>query len=194
MAQLSPRRPRPWWADRVEARELLQLAAGDPAAAPEGDRPPAVRGILGGPAQRRRQVLPTPPRRERPPDLEASALGMSLYGARRAVPTVDQLLAPASRAPADVAGTKLRYAPQEARAALVAGIRVRRSATSAGLTYEVQLLRAGATLTLYDAGNADLTVDAPLILQPGDELRVEVLTAGAAGTELVSHFSVAERN
>lgn len=185
----TPRRA--WWAGRIDVAEIID--AGAIAAAPQWPAPPIVGGILGGPAQRRRDRLPSPPRRDRPADLEASATGLELYGPRRAVPMPHQLIGPAARTPADTAGTKLTYRPLDARGALVRSVRVHLPAASAGLVCEVQLVRAGATLPLYaSAAGAALTVDAPIALQPGDELRVAVTTAGAAGTELVAHMAVEE--
>lgn len=139
---------------------------------------------------KRRGQLPTPPRRERPPDLEATAAGVAIYGPRRAVPMPFQLVGPMARVPADTTGVKLAYTPLEARAARITGIRIRRSAASVGLTYEVQVARGGVSAVVpYAAGDADLEALGQLVLQPGDELRVVVLTAGAAGTEL--HIAIA---
>lgn len=184
-------RPRRWWEGRATVAEIL--AAGDEAARPTWPRPPLVRGVLGGQQQRRRQELPSPPRRERPPDLETTAIGVDLYGARRAVPWPFAEVGPASTVPADATGTALSYKPLEGRSARVRGIRVNRSAASAALVYQVQLLRAGATHVLYAVTDADLTVEAPITLQPGDELRVAIVTAGAAGTTITSHLSIEER-
>lgn len=184
-------RPRPPWWRRVEVVELLELEAGNPAARP---RSQLVRqgGIIVGPAARRRAAAgsPVPPRRERPPDLEATAQGVQLYGPRRAVPAPYQLAGPTSSTPADTTGTKLAYRPLEGRPARVTGIRLHLPAASAGMVAAVQLLRGGATHELYrTAAGGELEVDTDLVLEPGDELRVEVLTAGAAGTTLVSHIS-----
>jgi hypothetical protein len=145
--------------------------------------------------RRRRHTdqLPVPPVRDRPADLEANAIGRQLYGQAVAIPAPDQLLGPTTRTPADTVGTKLSYKPLEGRTAQVAGVRVNRSATSAGLTYELQLIRAGRTYPLYVLGNVDLEVERVTVLEPGDELRIEVTGAGAAGTELISHFAVAQR-
>ena len=149
-------------------------------------------GIIVGPAARRRAAAgsPVPPRRERPPDLEATAQGVQLYGPRRAVPAPYQLAGPTSSTPADTTGTKLAYRPLEDRPARVTGIRLHLPAASAGMVAAVQLLRGGATHELYrTAAGGELEVDTDLVLEPGDELRVEVLTAGADGTTLVSHIS-----
>jgi hypothetical protein len=194
MAELERnQRTRPWWAGRVEAREIVDLAAGDPAAAPRWQAAPSVRGILGGRAQRRRLEVLTPERRPPSPDLEATAQGIELYGARRAVPAGDQLLGPSSLTPATTAGTKLSYKPLEGRAAYVDGVHVTRSAAAAALAYQLQLLRGGLIYVLRAVGDADLDVATPITLQPGDELRVEVLTPTAAAVTLTSHFSVRQR-
>lgn len=184
---------RPWWAGRVEVREILELEAANPAARPRSSQVTRIGGLINGPAARRRAAVgqPTPPRRDRPVDLEATAEGVALYGPRRAVPAPFALAGPASSAPADTTGTKLTYRPLEGRAAKVTGIRLHLPAASAGLEVAVQLLRGGATLELYrTAAGGELEVTTPLVLEQGDELRVEVLTAGAAGTSLVSAFAV----
>lgn len=182
-------RRRPWTFGRATVERVME--PGDAAAAPDVERT-RIGGLIGGPAQRRRAKVgqPTPPRRERPPDLEATAQGVQLYGARRAVPAPYQLAGPASVTPADTTGTKLSYRPLEGRPAKVTGIRVNLPAPSAGLAYAVQLLRGGNVLQLYQATAADLEVATALVLEPGDELRVEVTTAGAAGTTMVSAFAV----
>lgn len=188
MAELERnQRTRPWWANRVEARELLELSAGDPAAAPEWERPQVVRGILSGPAQRRRQAVGAmlPVRRERPVDLEGTAQGETLYGARRAVGSPYRLMGPGARVPADSLGVKLRYAPLEGRAARVTGIRCQRvagGALAAG-TLRVQVARGSIILPLYVLAATDTAIATPFVLQPGDELQFEQTIAGDAGAE-----------
>jgi hypothetical protein len=183
--------PSPRWR-RIDPEELMavQAATAAPPRARDG-RPVPGALVMDGPNVRRHtDALPQPPRRERPPDLEANAVGRALYGPRQRGDHA--LVGPLSRSPASVAGTKLSYRPLEGRTARVDGIRVNRTGAAAALAYEVQLLRGGRTHPLYTVGDADLTVEAPITLQGGDELRVEVTTATGANVDLVSHFSVAE--
>lgn len=187
-ARDTPRRA--WWAGRIDVEEIID--AGAIAARPEWPAPPIVGGIIGGPAQRRRDRLPAPPRRERPADLEASATGLELYGPHRAVPMPYQLAGPAARTPADTTGDKLTYRPLEGRGARVTGIRVNTLGTIGALEWSVVLRRGGTEYVLWNGLTAQLITSPWLTLQPGDELAVVVTTAGGAGSELVATFSAEE--
>jgi len=184
----TPRRP--WWAGRVDVQELYD--AGAIAARPSWPAPAIVGGVLGGPEQRRRQKLPTPPRRDRPADLEATAAGLGLYGPRRAVPMAWQLAGPAARAPADTTGDKLVYRPLASRGARVTWLRGNSLGAIGPLTWSVILRRGGTPYVLWNALTAQLVTSPGLVLLPGDELAIVVDTAGTAGCELVAVLGVEE--
>lgn len=184
-----------WLTGRVEVAEIMEAAAGDPAAAPGWRRPPLVRGVLGGPAQRRRQALPAPPRRERPPDVVgAYAAGEALYGQARGElpPTVTRTLV-AAASPADVTGPLLTYhAPEDRRARAVWAWTRAEVDTGADPVRVLFLIRAGREARIVESSSSFSTNDLVIGLEPGDALEWRIMVAGAAGYVLTAGLTIEE--
>lgn len=179
----------PW---RITPDELLEAtgALADPPRRPHGPH----LGLLSGPlADRHTTRIPAPPRRIRPPDLEAEASGIALYGERASVPWPYADRSVLGVQPADAVGVVATYTAADFVSAARVRVRVARSATAGALVVTVTLTRAGRAFLLWTLANADLETAAPVTLLPNDQLTVAVATAGTAGLTVTAALSIEER-
>lgn len=185
-------RPLDWLSGRVTVEEIMAAQA-DTALPPRDPRQPHL-GLSTGPlADRRTTKLPAPAPRIRPPDLEARASGLALYGARVAVPWPYRDVNVLGSGNSDAIGNLAFYQLPDELIAARARVIVNRSAASVGLVVQVCLVRNGIDNILRILANADYESQEPITLLRGDALRVHVTTIGAAGAVVTALISLEER-
>lgn len=174
-------RRRPWWSGRVEVAEIIDV--GGVAARPRHNAPAVVAGVIGGNAQRRRMALPQPPRRERPPTLDAWGAGEQLYGQHGAPELTYRPRQVIAMSAVDTEGEKLVYSPPDGRVGRVMAHFQQPGPGAAGGTVQLVLVRGGVEHLLRTLSTAaTLHSNVELVVESGDSLLYRVTAAGAAGT------------
>jgi hypothetical protein len=195
MAELErrPRAPLAFLAGRVDVRRVYP--PGTRPADPPLHRERTPTYLYGKqPEQRKRRgLLPIPPRRERPRELEATDVGARLYGQHGELPLTYRPTARVATVPTDVGtGDRLVLEVTDGRGARQVGLRINPSA-GATAVLEVVLRRAGTDHVLFSSAAA-LTLEPLVALEDGDALVVRVATVGAAGnTATIAIFGELQR-
>jgi len=196
---MAERRGRSWLFGRISPVEIQAVFEADElsAAPPTRRAGPHLGTLTSGPIGSRRTTrlpAPEPVRRIVPPDLEASATGQMLYGARAIVPwPYADLSLFADRDAANVGPIVDYQVPDTRTAARVLAVLEVSGAPGALVVHwcviradRERIMRRFVAAWTYESAE-------PITLQRGDIARLHIVTAGTAGVTVYGALSVEER-